>query len=675
MDALPPTPPALSAPVAEIIVTGRPLPVSAGAAAYSSLTITPERLTSSASGRLEDVLKDVAGLGSFRRTDSRSANPSSQGLTLRALGGNASSRALVLLDGVPIADPFAGYLPFAAIDPARLASARVTRGGGGGAFGSGAVAGTLDLTSAGPELLSPVTLNAAYGSRNSFEGAAGIAVPLGGGFVTASLRHDRGDGFLLVPERQRGPIDIAAPYRNTSGSLRAVVPAGPDTEVQASFRAFTDARTRGISIITSTADGADASLRVIHRGPWRVDALAFVQSRNFTSTFGAVAADRRSATPSLDQFKTPATGLGARLEVRPPLPFDLQLGVDWRRNIGATNEFFRFAGGRFDGLREAGGVTSLTGAYAETSIEASEFLTLTAGGRIDRWSIAEGRLIESVIGTGTITQSLITPPRSGTRGTARAGAILKPASTLSLRAAAYTGFRLPTPNELYRPFRVGADAVAANPALDLERARGVEAGLDWQPLPTARFSLTGFLNRLDGAISNVTLARGPGVFPQVGFVSAAGSFRQRANLDTVETKGIEADASLTVGPLTASASAAYADARVQASGTAASLNGLRPAQSPTTSVSGTLAYNAGRLGLNATVRHTASAFEDDQNLRRLPPATTLDATARFAITPSIALTLRGENLTNTEVISGISNNGILDLAQPRTLWVGLSFGG
>ncbi len=670
MDALPPTPPAL-----EIVVTGRPLPVAAGAAAYSSLTLTPERLSGTASGRLEDALRDIAGLSSFRRTDSRTANPTSQGLTLRALGGNAASRALVLLDGVPIADPFAGYLPFAAIDPARLASVQIVRGGGGGAFGAGAVAGTLELTSAGPELLAPVTLSGAYGSRDSIEASAGFALPLGGGFVTANLRHDQGDGYFIVPERQRGPIDVAAPYRSTGGSLRAVVPAGPDTEVQASFRAFTDERTRGIDLVTSSSEGADASLRLIHRGDWAVDALAFVQTRNFTSTFAAVAADRRSANPSLDQFKTPATGLGARLEVRPPLPFDLQLGIDWRRSSGTTNEFFRFTGGRFDGLREAGGTTSTAGAYAEASIDVSPALTLTAGGRLDRWHIAEGRLIESVIGSGAITQSLLTPSRSGTRGTARAGLILKPVDTLSLRAAAYTGFRLPTPNELYRPFRVGADATAANPALDLERAAGVEAGFDWQPIPAARLSLTGFINRLDGAISNVTLARGPGVFPQVGFVSGAGSYRQRTNLDRVDTKGFEADASLSAAGFTATLSAAYADARVQASGPALSLDGLRPAQSPTTSLSGTLAWAGGPLGLSATVRHTASAFEDDQNLRRLPPATTLDAGARLALGQRLALTLRGENLTDTEVVSGIANNGILDLAQPRTIWVGLSFTG
>ena len=49
------------------------------------------------------------------------------------------------------------------------------------------------------------------------------------------------------------------------------------------------------------------------------------------------------------------------------------------------------------------------------------------------------------------------------------------AGPVAVRAAAYRGWRLPTLNELYRPFRVGADATAANAALDPERLTG--AGL------------------------------------------------------------------------------------------------------------------------------------------------------------------------------------------------------
>ena len=123
----------------EIVVLGTGLPLPPGTPAYGTSLIDRERLTNSASGRLEDVLQDVAGLQEYRRSDSRSANPSAQGVTLRAIGGNATSRTLVLLDGVPQADPFFGYIPFNALVPDRLSVVRVTRGGGTGAFGAGAV--------------------------------------------------------------------------------------------------------------------------------------------------------------------------------------------------------------------------------------------------------------------------------------------------------------------------------------------------------------------------------------------------------------------------------------------------------------------------------------------------------------------------------------------------------
>ena len=101
------------------------------------MTIGRDRLTASASNRLEDVLRDVPGFHQFRRSDARSANPTSQGATLRALGGNASSRALLILDGVPQSDPFGGWIALPAFDPRRLGEVRVVRGGGTGANGPG----------------------------------------------------------------------------------------------------------------------------------------------------------------------------------------------------------------------------------------------------------------------------------------------------------------------------------------------------------------------------------------------------------------------------------------------------------------------------------------------------------------------------------------------------------
>ena len=59
----------------DIVVLGSSLPLPPGTPAYGSVVIDRERLTGDASGRVEDVLADVAGLQQFRRSDSRSANP------------------------------------------------------------------------------------------------------------------------------------------------------------------------------------------------------------------------------------------------------------------------------------------------------------------------------------------------------------------------------------------------------------------------------------------------------------------------------------------------------------------------------------------------------------------------------------------------------------------------
>src|SRR3546814_20898080 len=75
-----------------IVVTGRGLGEVAGEAVYGPVVLDRDRLTGSALGRLAEILKEVPGLRLFRRSDARSANPTTPGLTLSPPGGTAASR-------------------------------------------------------------------------------------------------------------------------------------------------------------------------------------------------------------------------------------------------------------------------------------------------------------------------------------------------------------------------------------------------------------------------------------------------------------------------------------------------------------------------------------------------------------------------------------------------------
>jgi len=667
--------PAFAQDTPEIIVTGRGLDAPPGDAAYPVVTIPRERLADTASGRLEDVLCDAAGVAQFRRSDSRSAHPTSQGISLRGLGGNASSRALLLLDGVPQTDPFGGWVAFPAYLPERLASVRVVRGGGSGFAGPGALAGTIDMTSGGPDDLGQLDLSADYGSRNSVDAVGVGTARLGSGFATLAGEYARGDGFMPIVEEDRGPVDRPAPYEQASLAARAVVPLDATTELQTNVSAFTDRRDRGVDYTDIHSKGADASVRLVGRGDWHWSALAYLQVRDFASGFASVNDTRTTVTPTLDQYSVPATGIGGRIEVQPPIGggVTLRFGADLRAVSGKTQELYTFVAGQPTRRRVAGGDSSNAGGFADLSYEAG-LLTLSAGARLDHWSITNGTLTERPLAGGAALTEASFADRDGWEGTGRLGAAYGMGGGVALRAAAYRGWRLPTLNELYRPFRVGADATAANPDLDPERLVGAEAGLDWTPLPALTLRATGYWNRLDGAIANVTLARGPGTFPGVGFVAAGGSWRQRQNLDAVEAHGVEADLSWRHGPLLLSASWAWADSRVHASGVAAPLDGLRPAQTPAHQASATLGWHRkSGFGGSLTARYVGPQFEDDQNSRTLASAFTLDATAAVPVTKRFAVEGRAENLFDARVEAGNSGNDIVERATPRTLWLGFRY--
>lgn len=639
-------------PSQPIVVTGRGLADTPASPAYDVVEIGQDRLNASPSGRIEEVLSSVAGFQQFRRSDSRSSNPSAQGVTLRALGGNATSRALVLLDGVPMADPMFGYIPLSAIAPERLGAVRVTRGGGTGAFGSGAVAGTIELSSASAQELGLFSGEALVDDRGETELSGTLAPRLGEGFAVLSGRWDRGQGFWTTPASQRVTATVRAHYDSWSTSLRAVAPLGDGIELQARGLLFEDDRVLRFRGATTGASGQDASLRLVGRGDWQFDALAYLQARDFHN----VVISSTSFLKTLDQRRTPSTGLGGKIELRPPVgeAHVLRLGADLRIGDAELQEE-SYANNAVTRRRRAGGRNSDVGLFIEDDWTLGA-LVLTGGVRADRWTIRDGFLRETNQAGTTVLTNNVFPDRQGWDASFRGGAVWRAGGGVSLRAAGYTGIRLPTVNELYRPFVVFPVTTQANAALRNEEVRGVDLGIDFAPSRAVSLSLTAFANRVEHAIANVTLAP---------------NLRQRQNVDAIRAKGLELGAQLRLGAVSLDGSLALTDAEVQASGAQAQLDGKRPAQTPKVAAAATLAWRPrDGVTLSATLRHVGAQFEDDLEVDTLRAATTLDAYVEAPLVGPFSLVLRGENLTDTEVITR-NQGGSIDLGTPRTLWAGV----
>ncbi|OYX41236.1 MAG: TonB-dependent receptor, partial [Sphingomonadales bacterium 32-64-22] len=244
-----------------IVVTGHGLDATPSTIAYSTVTVDQEQLQSTASGRIEDALSNVAGFQQFRRSDSRSSNPTAQGVTLRALGGNASSRALVLLDGVPI-DPFFGHVPLSALSPNQLEMIRVTRGGGSGPFGAGALAGTVELEGIDARDLGLFRGEALVNDRGETQLEGSLAPEWDSGFAVVSGRWDQGDGFWTTPKDQRVAASVPAAYESWSANARVVQQLGTDVSLQVRGLAFEDNRTLRFAGADNATKGQDLSVRL-----------------------------------------------------------------------------------------------------------------------------------------------------------------------------------------------------------------------------------------------------------------------------------------------------------------------------------------------------------------------------------------------------------------------------
>ncbi len=145
------------------------LPNAESGAPFSIHVLDENDLRRAPQLRLDDILRaQVPGFSLFRRNSSRTANPTTQGVTLRNFGPSGAGRTLVLLDGIPINDPFAGYVLWNQVPPASIESVLVNPGGGAGLFGNAALAGTIFLVSK-PMAATSGSVEGSIGNAETYE--------------------------------------------------------------------------------------------------------------------------------------------------------------------------------------------------------------------------------------------------------------------------------------------------------------------------------------------------------------------------------------------------------------------------------------------------------------------------------------------------------------------------
>ncbi len=564
---------------------------------------------------LDDRLRMIPGFSLFRRNSSLVAHPTTQGLSLRGIGSSGASRTLVLWDGIPINDPFGGWVYWTRVAPEELGRVELSRGASTSLFGDRAMGGAVALFTREPEK-GRVTGSYEFGNRNTHVVSAGgsniwndrIAVSANGRAFTT-------DGYFLIPEGVRGSVDTQANVRFVAGDARLDILGAKQRFF---FKTDMVVEDRGNGTPIQRNSTSMGNIGANYTRNWTNDTisvLGFHTRGEFRSGFSTILNNRTLERLSSTQT-VPSEAFGGSA-------FWRHSSTRW--NMLAGTDTMRVEGSSID-----------------------RFPTITRIGEGSQFQ--HGRFVQGDFGKGIFR--VFAGARHHVPGAGRQ--FFSPSAGMTAgkgawrgRASLYRSLRAPTLNELYRDFRQGNAVTQANALLKPESLFGAEAGLDWNGESShVGFSL--FRNDMRDIVANVTLSTTP-----------AEIIRQRQNTTRALAKGFEADVRQRWRQFTGEASYLFVDTRFS--------TGPRTPQVPKHQGSVQLSWMGKTTSASAGVRAVGAQFEDDLNRFLLPGFAVAHFSVRQQLWRGLSAQLVTENLFNREFVVGFSPTPLI--GAPR-LWRG-----
>jgi len=642
-----------------VTATREPRPASDVPAAVT--IIRRSEIERSPAKTLDELLLSVPSFGLFRRSSSLVADPTSQGLNLRGIGPSGVSRGLMLADGVPVNDPFGGWIYWSSLSRLSIEQIEIVPGGASALYGSSPLGGTVQIVSR--PIANQLEAQAEGGAPGivSFAGLAGhrwgptAAAAVEGEFLST-------DGYFVAPETMRGAIDRHASANHGTASGRVELTPLPWLKLFARGGFFAERQNGGTEFTTGSVNRGElvfgSTLRT-GNSDW-LDLRLFGHAQYFEQQRTRILADPTTGAPrgqealaAVQGVPTQDQGLSLSWTIRGLSALGthgLLLGTDLRQIKGRSNEDLYPVPVTSTTLirRDAGGSQRQAGFFVQDVYDISERVQLLATARFDIVRNLDGDRLERQNGGATSDTFFV--DRTANHFSPRVGLRISPAPLLTLRASAYEAFRAPTLNELYRPFQVGPVRTDANENLTPETLHGLEAGVELGSAREWNVRATGFLNLLDDPVSNVTV----GV-----------NHQQRQNLGQARIRGAELEAHWRLHrAFGVAAACTFVDARVTEAGTVPQLVGKQLVQDPRFRARVSLAFDDARIGTaQLQIRYQGRSFEDDLNTLPLDSYFLVDLFLSRRLSDRVELLLAVDNLLNRSYLVG-RPGGADTLGQP-----------
>jgi outer membrane receptor protein involved in Fe transport len=642
----------------------------------SVVVLSRETLENTAAQTVDDALRQIAGFQLFRRSSSKTSNPTTQGANFRGLSGSGASRASVTLDGVSVNDAFGGWTYWSRIPKTSIKQIETLRGGASSLYGDAALSGAINLQTKSFAEKPIFRFETSAGTQKTFEGSAFGAFGVRGWNLSGSLDAFRTGGYIPIDETERGAVDANANSRYQNAFLTVEKRFGDtdfvqDTETPQFFENariflrgnyFVERRDNG-TLLTDNQTRFRQTVFGADFGNDRFGAFEFraaIEKQIYDQTFSAISNNRNTETLSRIQ-RVPSQATSASLFLARAFSNHAVSASGEFRDARGTSDETIFVNSRASSLVGAGGREQTVSVSARDFWRVSDKLNLSFGARFDRWTNADALSATRNVATNQTTVVNF-PDRSENAFSPRVAALYQLNRNFSVYGSFSKSFRAPTLNELYRAFRVGNVLTLANENLQAERADNYETGVNFTGF-SRRVNVRGnfFVAEVSRPIFNITLSSNANLIT-----------RQRQNVGATRSRGLEVDAEYAPRQdLHFSASYLLVDSRVTDFPANADLIGKRLPQVAGQQLNFQIFYRPpSRFSVGAQARISGAQFEDDTNALRLRPFFTLDALAAYRFN-KFEIFAAIENVFDNRYDIGLTPNRTV--AAPRFARVGLRF--
>ncbi|MBP6770207.1 MAG: TonB-dependent receptor [Reyranella sp.] len=532
-----------------------PITVSAGRGSdlqkldVSTTVMTREQIQATPETGVDQIVNRIPGVW-LPNVPTGQLHPTAQPVNIRGFGTSTTINTLIMVDGVPVNDPYFRTMNWSTIPKNSVERIEVIRGGGATSlWGNMAMGGVINIITREPTSTA-VSADTSYGSYNSSTAeVAGGHVVSDKVRIGASYNHAQSSGYNLTPAQYRNANLVATASK--ADNVAASVFLTPNENLKLFAKAYWN-QTYEDGLVWKFAHNNWSTYRLLAGGSYKFDEN---QSLNFSGwvsggSFGTInvasGAYNLNNINATNQYVSqieaaPNSDIGGSVFYEAnfgPLR-DVKIGIDARRtmvtdynNLYASvsvnpTTFIVNGEHRFQGIFGQG-------TYRFSGIP----LDITVGVRGDFWQAMNA----SVLTTNSSTLNVV-PNASAASFDPRIGVKFHASDELTLRAAIYRNFSAPGMNQMYRVFASGTGYTTINPNLQPMTNFGQEVGFDFE---WKGFTLSGtyFNNNLNNFIDFITVCNTNPVCA-APYVSAAGlgpaftTVRQYQNVGNATFQGIE----------------------------------------------------------------------------------------------------------------------------------------